>query len=296
VLRGGDVTPAFGQAERLVDEARLTVGGSGAILACGAARLGLRVAIAGVVGDDLFGAFMREHLVARGVDISGLTVDPHLATGITVVLSETADRAILTYLGTIGVMRGSLVDLDLLRSARHVHVSSFFLQTSLAPDIPTLFAQAHEAGATTSIDPNWDPAGTWDGGLDEILPFVDVLLPNEIEVTRLARTSDLEIAIALLRERGPLVVVKTGARGALAAGRGERADAEPLPVVVVDTTGAGDSFDAGFLAAMLGGEPLERCLAIANACGALSTRAAGGVDAQPTMQEAVDALSRGGVA
>jgi sugar/nucleoside kinase (ribokinase family) len=296
VLHGGDVTPAFGQAERLVDEARLTVGGSGAILACGAARLGLRVAIVGVVGDDLFGAFMRERLVERGVDVSGLVVDPELPTGLTVVLSGDTDRAILTSLGTISALRAQMIDRKVLTSARHVHVSSFFLQRGLVPDLPELFAEVHASGATTSLDPNWDPSEGWDGGLGDLLASVDVLMPNEMEATRLAHTSDLEIAIAVLRQHVTTVVVKAGDRGAVAVGSGGRATAPALRVAAVDTTGAGDSFDAGFLAATLGGESLERCLAIANACGALSTRATGGVDAQPTMQEAIEAIEREGAA
>jgi sugar/nucleoside kinase (ribokinase family) len=296
VLRGNDVTPAFGQAERLVDEARLTVGGSGAIVACGAARLGLRVAFAGVVGDDLFGSYMREQLAARGVDVSGIRVDPRRPTGLTVVLSRPDDRAILTSIGTIGDLRATSIDAALVRSARHVHVSSYFLQRGLAPDLPQVFADAHEAGSTTSVDPNWDPSGAWDGGLDALLPSIDVLLPNEMEAARLAHTSDLDEAIGALRARGPLVVVKSGDRGAIAAGPGQRVQIPALPVNAIDSTGAGDSFDAGFLAAMLDGEPLARCVAIANACGALSTRAAGGVDAQPTMPEALDVVTRGSAA
>ncbi|MDH4111908.1 MAG: sugar kinase [Actinomycetota bacterium] len=296
VLRGGEVVPAFGQAERLVEEARLTVGGSGAIMACGAARLGLHVAVAGVVGDDLFGAYMRDRLVARGVDVRGLTVDADRATGVTVVLASSDDRAMLTAPGTTGVLNGSLVDLDLLRSARHVHVSSYFLQRGLRPDLPDLLAAAQRAGASTSVDPNWDPDGEWDGGLRALMPSVDVLLPNEVEARQLAHISDLDAAMAALRDRGPLVVVKAGADGAIALGPGERVSLTAVPVDAVDTTGAGDSFDAGFVAAMLGGEPLERCLAIANACGALSTRAVGGTDAQPTMQEALEAIERGSAA
>ena len=296
VMRGGDVTPAFGQAERIVDESRLTVGGSGAILACGAARLGLRVAIAGVVGDDLFGAYMRQELDARGVDVTGLAVDARRPTGMTVVLSGDSDRAILTSMGTIGDLRVNSIDPDLVRSARHLHVSSFFLQRALAPDLPNLFELAREGGAGTSVDPNWDPSGAWDGGLQDLLASVDVLFPNEMEATRIARTSDLEVAINVLRQRGPTVVVKAGDRGAIAVAPGERASASVMRVATVDTTGAGDSFDAGFLAARLGGGSLERCLAIANACGALSTRATGGVDAQPTMQEALEAVERGGAA
>ena len=293
VLRGNDISPAFGQAERLVDEAVITVGGSGAIMACGAARLGLRVAIVGVVGDDLFGSFMRDQLVGRGVNIRGISVDPNRPSGVTVVLSTPRDRAILTAPGTIGDLRGSLVDPDLLRSTRHVHVSSYFLQRGLAPDLPQLLADARTSGATTSVDPNWDPSGAWDGGLPALLPAVDLLLPNEIEATRLAHTSDLEAAIAALRAHGPVVAVKTGERGSIALGPGERAQIAAIPASVVDATGAGDSFDAGFVAAMLAGESLERCLAIANACGALSTRAVGGIEGQPTMAEAVAAVDGG---
>ncbi|HEY6566414.1 MAG TPA: sugar kinase, partial [Actinomycetota bacterium] len=276
VLRGGEVEPAFGQAERIVEQAQLSVGGSGAIFACGAARLGLRVAFAGVVGDDLFGSFMRSELADHGVDTRGLVIDPHRPTGVTVVLSTIDDRAMLTAPGTIGDLRGDLIDPDLLTAARHVHVSAFFLQRGLAQHLPDLFATVREAGATTSLDPNWDPSGEWDGGLMDLLSSVDVFLPNAMEAMRLARISDLDQALARLRMRAPLTVVKAGADGAMAATTGEVIHIPGIPVRVVDTTGAGDSFDAGFLAGYLAGEPLERSLALGNACGAMSTRVTGG--------------------
>ncbi len=293
ILSGDEVTPAFGQAERLVDDARLTIGGSGAIAACGAARLGLRVAFVGVVGDDLFGRFMRDELAAREVNVRGMAVDEERPTGVTVVLSTRDDRAMLTALGTIGGLRASLVDPDLLRACRHVHVSSFFLQSELAEELPALFAEAQGRGVSTSIDPNWDPSGAWDGGLMQILSKTDVFLPNAMEAMRLTRISELEEAISRLRAQGPLVVVKDGAQGAVAARLGETVALPAFPGPVVDTTGAGDSFDAGFLAAWLEDEPLERCVAIANACGALSTRVQGGTDGQPTMEEALLAVERG---
>ncbi len=296
VLRGGDVVPAFGQAERIVNEAHLMIGGSGAIFACGAARLGLRATIAGVVGDDLFGRFMLDELATRGVDTRGVAVDPARATGVTVVLSKPDDRAMLTATGTIGDLRARLLAPGLVRSARHVHVSSFFLQPGLAPELPDILDQAHRAGATTSIDPNWDPSGKWDGGLLELLREVDIFLPNEIEAMRLARISDLDEAIVRLRQRAPLVVVKNGPRGAIASGDGEVLRAPGFEVKTVDTTGAGDSIDAGFLAGFLGGESLKRCLVLGNACGALSTLATGGTDGQPTMDEAAAAIERGSAA
>jgi sugar/nucleoside kinase (ribokinase family) len=290
VVRGGDVVPAFAQAERIVDEARLTIGGSGAILACGAARLGLRVAIAGVVGDDLFGRYMLDELAARGVDTTAVTVDRVRPTGVTVVLSNLDDRAMLTAPGTIDDLRGSTLDPSLIARARHVHVSSFFLQPGLAPDLPGILEAAHRAGATTSIDPNWDPTGGWDGGLLDLLSEVDVFLPNAMEAMRLARISDLDQAIVRLRARVPLVVVKNGPGGAIASRAGEVIRAAGIRVQIVDTTGSGDSFDAGFLAGFLAGDALERCLALGNACGALSTLAPGGTDGQPTMDEALAAI------
>jgi len=296
VLHGGDVVPAFGQAEHLVDAATLTVGGSGAILACGAAKLGLRVAISTVVGDDLFGRFMRDALSEAGVDTSGIGVDDAMQTGITVVLSGADDRAILTMPGTIAGLRSELIDPSLLARARHVHVSSYYLQTALAPALPTLFDEIRAAGATTSLDPNWDPSGVWDSGLLDLLPKVDVFLPNAMEATRSAHTSDLEGAVRALAARARLVVVKNGDRGAL-AGEGDTVyRVDGVLTQAVDTTGAGDSFDAGFLTAWLNGEPVDRALAIANACGSLSTRAMGGVNAQPTMDEALALLAEGSAA
>lgn len=296
VLRGGDVVPAFGQAERVVEEAVLTIGGSGGILACGAARLGLRVAFCGVVGDDLFGRFMREELTRRGVATVGLVTVPDRPTGLTVILSATDDRAMLTHPGTVADLRADLVPPALLSSARHVHVSSYFLQRALAPDLPSILDAVHAGGATTSLDPNWDPSGTWDAGLLALLPRVDVFMPNAMEAMSIAHISDLDQAVSRLRAHASMVVVKNGAAGAVASTTGESASVAGIPGRVLDTTGAGDSFDAGFLAAWLSDMPLARCLEIGNACGVLSTRAPGGTDGQPTMDEVLETLERGSAA
>ncbi len=296
VLSGGDVVPAFGQAERLVDEARLVVGGSGAIFACGAAKLGLRVAFAGVVGDDMFGRFMCDQLQAHGIDTSAVAVLPERSTGVTVVLSGRDDRAMLTFAGTIGDLRRSMIDTDVLSRTRHIHVSSYFLQRALVPELPALFRETRDGEATTSLDPNWDPSGQWDNGLMALLPEVDVFLPNEVEALSMARISVVEDAIARLRSSGAgTVVVKTAGQGAVAAQAGDAVSVAGIPTQVVDSTGAGDSFDAGFLAGFLGGQPLRRCLEIGNACGALSTRGIGGVSTQPTMVEALETIERGSV-
>jgi sugar/nucleoside kinase (ribokinase family) len=293
VLRGGEIEPAFGQQERLVDEARLEIGGSGAIMAGAAARLGLRTAFVGVLGDDAFGRFTLDALSERGVHVSSCPVDPHRPTGVTVVLSRGEDRAMLTSLGTIAELRGSLIDPRLLESTRHVHVGSYFLQEALQPDLADLFHQAHDAGATTSVDPNWDPHGRWDGKLLELLRVTDYFLPNSAEARAITGIDDIDVATESLSERGTTLAVKFGQGGGLAMSEGEVVHVEAVPVDVVDTTGAGDTFDAGFLAGRLAGWPIARCLQLAVACGSLSTRAAGGTAAQPTMNEAIAALEGG---
>ena len=287
----GDVVPRFGQAEQVLGAARLTVGGSGAITACAAARLGLSVALCGVVGDDHFGSFMRDELGARGVDLAGLDTDSALPTGLTVVLSRPGDRASLTHPGTIAALHAGLVDRDLLRAARHVHVSQYFMQDALRPDLPALFDEAHASGATTSVDPNADPSGEWDGGLRDLLARVDVFLPNAAEALAIAGQTDLDGAARALARLGTTVIVKDGSYGALAARAGYVIRSPAVDgSEIVDATGAGDCFDAGFITAHLAGESLEQALRVANACGALSTRALGGVEAQPTMQEVLRLL------
>jgi ribokinase len=273
VLRGGDLVPAFGQREQLVDHAELVLGGSGAIVAAGAARLGLRVAMAGCVGDDALGRAMLDALA--GVDVSAVrtVAEP---TGVSVGLARPGDRAVLTALGALAELRAEDVPDGLLAQARHVHVASPFLQPGL--DVAAIAARA---AGTTSLDPGWDPTERWD--LD--WAGFDVVLPNAQEARRLAGEDDVEAAARSLAARGPLVVVKLGAQGALATGD-ETVRVRAPQIDPVDATGAGDSFDAGFLAARLAGEGLAAALALGCACGALSTRAAGGTAGQPTLDEA----------
>ena len=297
VVRSADPRPAFGQVERWVDGIELVIGSSSVIFACGAARLGLRTAMAGVVGDDPLGRFMLAAMAERGLEVGAVRVDPAVPTGASVILAGPVDRAILTAPGTTPFLRVADVPPALLARARHVHVGSLFLLDAARPDLPALFRAARAGGATTSIDCNWDPRGTWDGGLRELLAETDVFLPNAAEATRIAGVVDVETAARALVELGPRVVaVKLGADGALAAAAdGALARRPALPVEPVDTTGAGDSFDAGFLAGWLAGRPLEACLALGIACGSLSTRGVGGTAAQPTLAEAEAAARAAGL-
>jgi sugar/nucleoside kinase (ribokinase family) len=285
---GRDVTPAFGQQEKLVDGISLEIGGSASITAVAAARLGLRVALAAAVGDDPAGRFMLAQLAAEGVGTDSVAVRPDVPTGMTVALSAGGDRAILTATGAVATLTARDVPSALLVRARHVHVSSYFLMVeSLAPGLATLLAAARAAGASTSLDTNWDPAQRWaDPRLAEAFGHASLLLPNEAEALHLAGAPDLERAVAALTAAGPALVVKLGERGALCAEGTRRYLAEPPPVTVSDTTGAGDCFNAGVIAGLLGGLDLPAAVALGCAAGAASTRAPGGTAGAPDLATA----------
>lgn len=286
LILSGDVAPEFGQVEKLVDSATLTIGSSSAIFACGAARLGLKVAFVGICGDDVFGRFMLDEMQKRNVDIGNVIVHQNGFTGLSVILARGADRAILTHPGLISTLRASDIPDDLLRQARHLHVASYFLQTALQPDLPNLFRRAHSLGLTTSLDTNYDPSEKW-LGFDELLSATDVFLPNEKEAVSLSGEANVDLAADRLKVKVEALAIKMGAEGALGVSQNQKIRAASIPVNVVDTVGAGDSFDAGFLFGHLNGWSLEKSLRLACVCGALSTQSAGGVNGQPTLEEAM---------
>ena len=300
VIADSDPVPVFSEVERIVDSIRMTVGSSSAIVACGAARLELRVAFVGVVGDDPFGRFMLDAMAERGIDVSACTVDPSRPTGATVILTSGRDRAGLTAMGTIGAFDVDAVPPSLLDRARHLHSGGYFMQETSRNRLPGLFATARAHGLTTSFDTNWDPTEEWDGGVLDMLRAADIFFPNEAEACRIAGIDDAEEAARALAasgsagrdDGGPLVVLKRGALGALACRAGEPlVRTAAMPVEPIDTTGAGDSFNAGFLRAWLDGQGVQESLEFAAACGALSTAQVGGVDGQATLGEARAALA-----
>ena len=289
ILRADEIVPVFGQ-ERLVEDATLTMGSSSVIFACGAARLGLRVGFVGVVGDDEFGRFMLREMAARKVDVGPVIVAPAVKTGIGVSLSTTADRALLTYSGSIAALTPERVERALFDHTRHLHVGSYFLQAGLQEGLAELLAQARARDLTVSQDTGWDPAEEWDGGFWETLAQTDLFLPNAGEARAITGQGDVEAALEALVEHVPVVAVKRGAEGAITRSGRKTVCVAPPAVQVVDTTGAGDSFDAGFVYGYLAGWPLERTLRLACACGALATREPGGTAGQPTLSEALEVM------
>jgi len=265
------------ERELLASGFTITLGSSSAILAHNLGALGSRVGFVTKVGDDSFGSLAMERLRERGVDLA--RVAHGAKSGVTLILPHGPQRHILTYPGTISELRFEDLDLDYLAFARHFHMSSLFLQRELLPHVPELFRRMKSAGLTTSLDTNDDPDDRWDGVLEEVLPHVDILLPNEREAMKMSRADDVETALSRFAQKVETVVVKMGARGALAIRDGRRFSAPAVPVTVVDPIGAGDSFDAGFLHQFLHGADLATCLAYGNMCGAFSTTACGGTEA-----------------
>ncbi len=289
ILSDAGLEVLFGQHETLVENFAMTIGSSSAIFACATARLGLRTTLIGVVGDDLFGKFMCTALEKRGVDISQVVVDSRVSTGLSVILNRRSDRAILTYLGAIDRLRAEQVSDDLLARARHLHVCSVFLQHNLRPGLGMLLDRAKKFGLTISLDTNWAPRGEWEE-VKRWLSYADVFLPNEQEALAISGKENVGEALNALSKISRIVAIKLGSKGAIAQMGSEVVTAKALDVSLVDTVGAGDSFDAGFLYGFLNGWDLERSLRLGVVCGSLSTRAAGGTDAQPTIEEAAQYL------
>jgi ribokinase len=310
----GDVDVRFGQVEQLVDRATITLGSSGAITACAAAAQGLRVAVCAVIGDDPIGEWTAEQLRGHGVDIEGVIQRPGRSTGMSVVLTRAdGDRAILTYSGTMPELAADEIDGDRLRGARHVHASSFFLQRGLQAGLPDLFAAAREAGATTSLDTGWAPAGDW-ARAGPALRRLHYLLPNAAECAQLAaalvetadegradqasadqHSADHAAAVRAaqaLRRLGPDVVVKLGSDGGLAVTAEGAVRVKGRAVVPVDTTGAGDCFNAGFIAGLLDRETTGDALRRAVASGSLAVTGWGGTGKLATRAEALAAAEQ----
>jgi ribokinase len=285
IVTGHDVVPQFGQFEKLVEDYELEMGGSSNIFACQSAKLGLHVGILGRVGDDDFGRLVLRRLVESGVDVQHVTVDPASKTGLGMALCQGNDRAILTYLGSLNAIFPEEISDDLLRSARHLHHGSFFLQTNLRPAIPGIFARARSFGLSTSLDTNWDPKEEWNGPLQYTLPLTDVFLPNEQEARFISRTSSVDEAIQVFQGMGvAITAVKQGEKGALVVSKGEHHTCVLPASTGGDSIGAGDSFDAGFLAGWLRGMPLDQCLQIACQCGREVAAQIGGIRSQPNWE------------
>lgn len=285
VLRG-NVRPRFDQVEQLIDDFWLDAGGSANIFASQITKLGGVAGVVGWVGRDVFGRFLMNRLRELGVDTSHVKADSSLRTGLGVALAEQADRAILTYPGTIAALAPDDLPTRPEHLCRHWHIASFFLMPRLRPAWLGFLRRCRDAGVTTSFDPNWDPDTKWEG-VTGLLPWVDVVMANESEAIAISGKHGAAEAARALSRRGPLVVVKCGKDAAIAANGDQVWSLHPSEIgatvpPIVDTVGAGDNFDAGFVRAWLMGRTVPECLALGHRCAVASLAAAGGIAAQLT--------------
>jgi sugar/nucleoside kinase (ribokinase family) len=263
ILTGFPFWPAPGE-ESFADSMHREIGGGAAITASGLAKLEVPTGIIGTVGAS-DGAWLIDRLAEHGVDTSGLRRDASEYTAVTVAVSDMYDRAFFTYAGTNYKTR-RILEREALPAARHVHLAC----------TPTLEAmeRLRAQGYSISVDVGWHPEFLTDASNAEILRLADIFFPNQREAAAMhAWIGDLD---------GVMVVTKRGASGAEALVDGKLLTDPGFTVEARDTTGAGDCFDAGFLAGWLAGEPVDVCLRMGNACGALSTRELGGIAGMPT--------------
>jgi sugar/nucleoside kinase (ribokinase family) len=285
IASGLKEAPKLG-TEVLANDFQLTLGSASAIFACGIAKLGHEVAFVSKVGTDDFGKFCLKALREAGVSTARVVRAKDLETGVTISLSTGKDRALVTYPGAISALGPDDIGPRVLNNHRHLHMTSYFLQTRLQSSFSGIFREARQQGLSTSFDPNSDPSDKWtENNISEVLNFTDLLFLNEPEALRLTKTKQIKSALKVLGERVPCAVVKLGRKGAIAIENGRTVASPAFKVEVKDTTGAGDSFAAGFVSAHLRGAPIAECLRHGNACGALSTRQPGGSGGQPSRQQ-----------
>ncbi len=281
VAIGVQRNPVMG-SEVIAKDCQLTLGSASAIFSVGMAKLGSRITFISQVGEDTFGDFCLTALEREGISTSHVLCKRNEKTGVTISVSGAHDRALITYPGAIASFNAEDFDTSLIKRQDHLHLTSYYLQKGLQPAFPDLLKQAKTEGLTTSFDPNSDPDSAWSDDINKVLRNTDVLFVNEREASELTGCQKHAEALRSLGRLVPCAVIKLGRKGAVAIRNDEVVKHRGFKVEAVDTTGAGDSFDAGFVSAYLNRDSIEDCLRQGNACGALSTQKAGGTAGQPT--------------
>jgi len=266
--------------EIIANKMDLTLGSSSAIFASNVSTLGSRTSFIGKIGNDSYGEFVLHSLKKKNVDTSSIIVSDTEKTGATIVLNYSEDRAMITFPGAMKELSPSDISDDTLKKAKHLHISSIFLQPKLKENIAEIFNRAKSLGLTTSLDTQWDPEEKWDIDLKSVLPLVDVFLPNTKELLAITKKNNIDDAINTVKYYANIVVVKMGNNGSLAYYKGVVTKKNPfLNKNVVDAIGAGDSFNAGFINSFIKNNDFNTCLTNANLMGAINTTEVGGTGA-----------------
>lgn len=271
-----DIPP--GQGRRVLDEIRVTAAGTAGGAAVDLAKLGAEVTGIGPIGDDVSGRLLRELLSEHGVDTSGLAVRAGLATPSTILpVRPNGERPALHAPGAMAQLTLADVDLDLVAAADVLHVGGPDVLGRFTVDgLPTVLQHARAHDTTVSMD--LLSVGR-DGLFDELAslwPLVDHFLPNDDQLRSLTGTDDLADAAGTVRRAGTgTVVVTCGADGALVCSADGTTWIAAHEVAVVDTTGCGDGFTAGFLVGRLRGESLVDAARLGTAAAALVAQGLG---------------------
>ena len=240
-------------------------------------RLGVKVGWLGALGEDFFSRYIREWAEQEGLDLSLVTRQPQPLRRLTVSLSLSNDRAFVTYAdtppGVIELTRQRLADTHF----RHLHFSGLVVDERM----PALLRECRASGIEVSMDCQHREQTLTQPLVREIISQLDLFLPNAAEAQRLTGKDSAEEAAALLAELVPMLVIKNGAQGARCWWQGRCSHAPALPSDPVDTTGAGDVFNAAFIAAHLDGAAPEVCLRQGTVAGSLSTQGYGGCSSAP---------------
>jgi sugar/nucleoside kinase (ribokinase family) len=263
----------------LVDEMSLHTGGCAINSATALARLGLPVEVIGKVGADTFGDFLLNAISERGIGISGVKCDDQVGTSATMVMVEPdGERRFVHYIGANATLDLGDVDVDMITTASILHIAGSFVMPGIdGQPTAALLAEARTAGVTTFLDTVWDDTGRWIDVLAPCLPQIDYFVPSLPEAQALTGLEPPEdVARALLDKGVRTVALKMGAEGCLVIE--DTGNAIRLPafqVDIVDATGAGDAFVAGFIAGIWKGWSLAETARFANAVGALCVTGVG---------------------
>ncbi|MBR2466400.1 MAG: carbohydrate kinase family protein [Clostridia bacterium] len=271
-------------------------GGNAMTASINLTKMGTPAFIVGKVGDDMFGAYLKSRLEAAGVDTAGLKTDTTTQTSASVLMiDEGGERSFFHCVGTNGTFGIDDIDFDVISKADLVFVTGTYLLDRFdGEETRDFLKKCKEMGKTTFLDVCWDAKGKWGELLDMSMPYIDFLMPSIDEAREIAKRSDPdEIADVFMAKGAKNVVIKMGKTGSylrLAGEKKGRIFPSVKGVKAVDTTGAGDSFCSGFLAAYARGESPEFCSEFANGTGALCVTATGATTGIRTYEETLEFL------
>ncbi len=285
ILNDIDNFPVVGK-EILANSMSVTLGSSSAIFASNLSTLGSNVSFIGKIGKDIFAKVVLDSLKNKNVDIRHILKTGALNTGATIVLNYGQNRANVTYQGAMIDFRLEDIPFESFPRARHMHLSNCFLQPGIRKDIVTIFRHSKELGLTTSFDPQWDPEEKWELPITELLPYVDVFLPNINEFKFITRSKSVEEGIQKINSFSNFIIIKNGSKGAIAWNGKDLIFQKAFKNDhVEDCIGAGDSFNAGFIKEFIEKKPLTECLEKGALIGAVNTTMAGGTGAFESIEK-----------